>query len=84
MLTILGSMVNTDGYMTILMSTRTFNLIMSKINYMSSKNSEANGYRQRSGFANHLTLSACFISYKKWVQREKSPKDLSSLTEERL
>jgi hypothetical protein len=29
------------------------------------------GYRHDFGFANHLTLIACFISYEKWVQREK-------------
>ena len=27
----------------------------------------------RYGIANHLTLIACFISYEKWVQREKYP-----------
>ena len=28
--------------------------------------------RTRFGSANHLALVACFISYKKWMQREKS------------
>ena len=38
---------------------------------MSFENYEANGYEHDFGFANHLALSACFLSYGKWLQREK-------------
>ena len=38
---------------------------------MSSKNYEATGYGHDLDFADHLALIACFISYEKWVQREK-------------
>ena len=40
---------------------------------MSFENYEANGYEHDFGFANHLALSACFLSYGKWLQREKLP-----------
>lgn len=40
---------------------------------MTSKNYEPNGYPTQFEFANHLPVTVCFISYKKWVQREKYP-----------
>ena len=40
---------------------------------MSSENYEANGYKHKFGFSNHLALIAYFISYEKWMQREKCP-----------
>ena len=39
---------------------------------MSFENYEANGYKHGFGFANHLALyHACFLSYGKWLHREK-------------
>jgi hypothetical protein len=38
---------------------------------MNSKYFEANGYKARFGFATHLVLIVSFISYEKWVQKEK-------------
>ena len=35
------------------------------------------------GFVDHLALITCFISYKKWVQREKSPAYLNYSNTER-
>ena len=40
---------------------------------MSSENYEANGYKHKFGFSNHLALIAYSISYEKWMQREKCP-----------
>ena len=40
---------------------------------MSSRDYEAKWLWPQFGFASHLGLIACFITYEKWVQREKYP-----------
>ena len=80
MLTILGSIfnINWKDLYDHLMNTGTFTLIMNKIFIWAPK--LMNKSLQASfGFASHLTLIACFISNKKWVQRENCPNNTSRL-----
>ena len=74
MLNILSSIVNInwEDLYDHLMNTGNFTLIMSKI-FIRAPQFMSKWLRASFGFASHLTLIAYFISYKKWVQREKCP-----------